>query len=609
MINVVQNDQIYEVSFPYDPNIVELVKNVPGRQWNPEGKFWSIPLERLGFLINEFRGTRYESIVKIYSDEDLNENEELGTTTVIPDIDISDIPFHLKEGFKPYKHQLDFMKWAIDRQNHGNMHGFILADDMGLSKTIQSANLAMYNRDTYGFKHCLVICCVNSAKYHWQDDIQMHTNGKEKPYILGTRLRRNGTERCDTGSAEKYEDLVCGKMYGEKKGVDPLPYFLIVNIEAFRYAVKRKHLFADQITNMILSQDIQMIILDEIHQNASPSSEQGKALLKIKKQTEGAAMWIPMTGTPITKQPIDVYTPLRLCSGHNFTSYYTWCQNFCVYGGFGGYDIIGYKNIPKLKEMLEGNMIRRLKSDVLDLPPKIRYTEYVENTTYQQKLYDKILNEIKSQEVQVITSLNPMTKFLRLRQVNGSPELIDPDLNIEDPEYIKKNAKLQRLLELIDEIVERDEKVVVFSNWVEPLRTLYKFITKKYKTCVFTGTMTLEGREKHKKVFQTNPEYKVLLGTVGAAGVAQTFTAARNVIFFDSPWNPSDKTQSEDRCYRVGTTQSVNIFTLVTKDTVDARVEEILYRKQGIANYIVDGQLNLRNNPELFHYLLGSEQT
>ena len=314
-----------------------------------------------------------------------------------------------------------------------------------------------------------------------------------------------------------------------------------------------------------------------------------------------------MTGTPITKKPTDIFTPLKLCDGHDFTSYYKWCQYFCIYGGFGGYDIVGYRNIPYLKNMLESNMIRRLKSEVLDLPPKIHYTEYVENTEYQNKLYEKVAKELWSQHDDIMMSLNPMTRFLKLRQVNGSPELVDENL-VVDKDYVKKNAKIVRVLELLDDIHSRGEKVVIFSNWVEPLRTLYKFISEKYKTCVFTGTMSLEDRERHKRAFQTNPKYTVLLGTIGAAGVAQTFTAARNVIFYDSPWNPSDKDQAEDRVFRIGTTQSVNIFTLITKDTVDDRVEQILYTKQGVAKYIVDGKLDLRNNPQLFDYLLGGNK-
>ena len=119
--------------------------------------------------------------------------------------------------------------------------------------------------------------------------------------------------------------------------------------------------------------------------------------------------------------------------------------------------------------------------------------------------------------------------------------------------------------------------------------------------------MSVEDRDKHKKVFQNDPRYTVLLGTIGAAGTVQTFTAARNVIFYDSPWNPSDKEQASDRIYRIGTTQSVNIFTLVTKDTVDDKVEQILYRKDGIAKYIVDGKMDFRKNPDLFNFLLGDD--
>lgn len=605
MITVRQNGEVYEVSFPYDPTVVSIVRNIYGRHWNASQKFWTIPKESLGFLLNEFKGSPYESSVHVISDEDININQNLNSTVEIPDIDISKIPFYVKKGAQPYQHQLDFMKWAIDRQQHGNMGGFILGDTMGLGKTVEATNLAIYNRKQYDFKHCLIICCVNSAKYNWVQDIIEHTCHAETPYILGSRKRKNGSIRCDTGGAEKYLDLKLGKMYGQEDG-EALPYFLILNIEALRYKVGKFHVLSDIIIDMISNQQINMIVLDEIHKNASPTSQQGKELLKIKKSTGCAAMWIPMTGTPITKQPTDVFTPLKLCNGHSFNSYYMWCKEFCVYGGFGGYEIVGYKNISKLKGLLESNLIRRLKEDVLDLPPKLRYTEYVENTPYQQKLYSQIEHDIIVHKDDVMVSPNPMTKFLRLRQVNGSPELVDPNLTVSG-DYIKYNAKLKRLLELLEDAAERGEKTVVFSNWVEPLRTLYKFVSQRYKTCAFTGTMSPSDRERHKQLFVNDPNYTVLLGTIGAAGVGQTFTSARNLIFYDDPWNPSDKEQAEDRIYRIGTTQSVNIFTLVTKDTVDDRVEQILYTKEGIAKYIVDNQLDLRKNPQLFDFLIGGK--
>ena len=146
---------------------------------------------------------------------------------------------------------------------------------------------------------------------------------------------------------------------------------------------------------------------------------------------------------------------------------------------------------------------------------------------------------------------------------------------------------------------------MVFSNWVAPLKTLYRFIAAKYKVCCFTGTMDEVVRQKHKRVFLNNPNYKVMLGTIGALGVNHTLTSANNVIFYDDPWNPATKQQAEDRVYRIGTTRSVNIYTLITKDTIDEVVNNILKSKQDISNYIVDDDLNIRNNPELFDKLLG----
>ena len=497
----------------------------------------------------------YENITTVYSYEDINVNQEIGTTASIPDIDISDVDLYVQDGCKLFNHQIDFLKYAIDRQNRGLRSGFLLADQPGAGKTLEVTNLALYNRKHRGAKHCLVVCCVNSAKYNWKEDIVKHTNGQEVPYILGARLRRDKiTERYDEGSAAKLKDLEVGHMYGKKEHPE-LPYFLIVNIEAFRYRVKKSYPFSDKIINWINRGLIDMVVLDEIHRNCSSSSTQGQQVLRVKKNSKMPVEWIPMTGTPITSQPTDVFLPLRLTDVHQSNAFSTWKNTFCIFGGFGDKEIIAYKNIPLLKQMLEPNMLRRLKKDILDLPPKIRHTEFVENTPYQSKLYKKLEEEMIEDKEEILSSMNPLVRFLKLRQVNGSPELIDDSISVDDDNYASKNAKLGRLVELIDDIVANGEKVVVFSNWVEPLRTLYKFISKKYKTCCYTGTMAQDVRQKHKDAFINNPSYSVMLGTVGALGVSHTLTVARNIIFYDEPWNPSDIEQCEDRCHRPGTTQ------------------------------------------------------
>lgn len=603
MITITQNNHIYEIKSKYDPYLISLIKNVPGRQWNTVRKLWTIPVDKLGWFLNQLKNTEYESNISIKSNEAINKNEHLDSTehNTIPNTDISDMDLYVHDGNSLYPHQTDFLKYAKARCGRG----FILADQMGCGKTLEVMNYALYCRKVYGIKHCLIICCVNSSKFSWLEDIKYHTNGAEIPYILGTRIKRGGGIRYNTSGQHKITDLQTGHMYGNENAPE-LPFFLITNIESLRTKTGRHYQLAEEIIRMINNKQLQMISIDEIHKNTSPKSIQGKLLLEIKKETGNQVIWIPMTGTPIVNKPTDLYLPLKLVDGHSVKNYWLWCNHFCILGGYGDHEIVGYKNIPDLKQMLQKNMIRRLKSDVLDLPPKIYYNEFVENTVVQQNLYSKVRKNIIKDKEEIISSMNPIVQMLKLRQVNGNPELVDKNIIIDD-KYVSKNAKLIRLLELIADIVNRDEKVVIFSNWVESLKTIYRFVASKYKTCCFTGSMDESVREKHKQMFISNPDYKIMLGTIGALGTNHTLTVANNVIFYDDPWNPATKSQAEDRVHRIGTNKSVNIYTLITKDTIDEVVNNILKDKQDISDYIVDNGLNIKNNPELFDKLLGND--
>lgn len=598
-INVIESDNVYEISFQYDPNVIELIKNVPGRRWNSEEKLWTIPSSNLGMLLNQFKGTMYEHSLNVYSSENINVTPSLDVSVKIPDVDISDFEFQVAEGMNPYKHQLDFIKYASTKEGKG----FLLGDDMRLGKSLEVLNLALYRKQhNSNFKRCLIICNIATSRFNWIDDINKHIHSGECGYILGSRIKRNG-DITYKDSKEKLEDLELNRTYG-KKGSDLLPFYIITNVESIRYKAGKSYPIAEAIIDMVNIGEINMIAIDEVHVNMSPQSMQGKVISKIFNDTLGNVEWIPMSGTPVTKSPIDLYLPLKLVKGHSFKSYWAWCQHYCIYGGYGNHDIISFKNIPEIKIMLQMNMLRRLKSQVHDMPPKNRIIEYVENTEYQKKLYKEHQLDLMSRREAIINSMNPMTELLILRQINGSPELVDKDIEI-DTSYIKYNAKLQKLLDLIHEIVDiRQEKVIIYSNWVKPLQTLYKFISKEHKVCCFTGTMKEEVRQKHKRVFINNPNYKILIGTIGALGTAHTLTVANNVIFYDEPWNPDIRTQAEDRIYGLNTTKTANIYTILTKDTVDDRVHNILANKQMISDYMIDGDMSIRKNPQLFDMLL-----
>lgn len=608
-IQINQNGNYYEIKFKYDPTLVAMIKQIPGKEWNPGEKLWRIHKDKLGMLLNMLKGSKYADAYELQSNEQIGENAEIEPTTTIPNVDLTGIKLFVEDGSKLYPHQLDFMKYAIDRQRKGYRSGFLCADSPGLGKTIESVNYAMYNKLYNRYKHCLVICNVNTSKYNWQDDIRKHTNGKMNGYILGSRKRKHpkpGQAIYIVGSSQnKLDDLLCGHMYGDDTEPE-LPYFIILNVEAIRMKVGKRYPIADKIIDMINDGELNMIIIDEVHKNMSPTSLQGKQILRIKDKTHSRCTWVSLTGTPIVNKPTDVFLPMRLIDAHNFTSYYKWCQYFCVYGGYGGHEVIAYRNIPRLKFMLQQNMIRRRKEDVLNLPDKIHMDVYVENTKYQSRLAEEVTMDLIAHAEEIANDLNPMVRFLRLRQVNGSPELVDHDLRVDNT-YLKYNAKLVKLLELLEEIHERGEKTVIFSNWVEPLRTLFKFLSSKYKVCCFTGTMSETERQKHKRVFMNNPEYTVMIGTIGALGTTHTLTAANNIIFYDEPWTYADKLQAEDRCHRISAKKSVNVYTLISKDTIDERVHDIVYNKKDTSDYLVDNKLDFKNNPNLVATLLGKD--
>ena len=557
MINIIQQDKEYVIKSEYDPQLVEFLRSVPGRMWHKEDKVWTIPKDNLGFLLNMLKDTRFESQVTIKSDEEINRNQPINDNLFeIPDYDLSDMVGYYEwyqRGSSLLPHQQDFMKFALYRQyEKNNESGFIVADQPGLGKTLEAINLAMHNRNHYGFKHCLIICCVNSAKFTWLHQIPLHTNNEERPYIIGTRIKRDGKYNYDGGSKAKLEDLQSDLMYGGKTD-EPLPYFLITNIESIRYRDGKVYPIKDQLIQMIQNKELQMIVIDEVHTNMSMKSQQGKCILDIKKKTGNLVMWLPMSGTPINTQPTDMFLPLRLIDAHDMNSYWSWCQQYCIYGGYDNKNIIGYKNMKHLKSLMHNNMIRRLKSEVLDLPDKIFDDIYVENTAYQSKLYGVIEGQIKTNFDAIVAEPNPLVKLLRLRQVNGNPELIDNELNYRTEEYLKSNAKLQRLLEILAEIKQRGEKVLIFSNWVQSLRTLYYHINKTFGGVVaYTGTMPMPEREESIRKFMEDNNITIMMGTIQAMGVSHTLTAATNVIFYDEPWVPNAREQAIDRCLTSG---------------------------------------------------------
>lgn len=441
-----------------------------------------------------------------------------------------------------------------------NHDGWLLLDEAGLGKSSQIIWLAEYLHYTEKLEHCLIVCGVNSLKYNWLNEIQKFS--KLEGRVLGEYETKNGKKKI-ASLPERCQQL--------KEGVDT--FFIITNIETLQSKE-----FANNFNKSKMK--IDMVVLDEAHHAKNPSSLSAKTLLKLKSKRN-----VALTGTVIMNNPEDAYFPLKWT--HNLSCTYTMFKHtYNIYGGFGGVQVIGHKNLELLQSHLKECSLRRLKTEVLDLPPKTYLLDYVEMGTKQQELYDQvkkgIAEELDKLENKNLTILQEMTINLRLRQVTASPNILNSD-NIP-------SAKLDRLEDLLETIIAQGDKALIFFTFKDTWNDL-KIRLKQYNPLVCTGDQTDEEIKKNKELFENDESKKVMCCTWQKMGTGHTLTAASYCIFIDTPWTQADFDQASDRIYRIGQKKPVFIITLITKNTYDERVQEILDTKNQLGSYLVDNKI------------------
>lgn len=540
------------VAFPYNGMIINYIKSLGIRVYHPDTRVWEIPVTSIIGLCNKF------------------ENEEIHISGVYENLKKEqfavDIPKDYIFKTKPFPHQLDGVRFGLNKKR------FLLCDDQGLGKTKQIIDLVGCLEKTENINKVLIICGVNSLKYNWQSEIETHSD--EKGWVLGTRYRKRTGKAYEGTNKDKLDDL------------NNLPdcRYLITNIETLRAMAekvsKTKYKFpiAEKLKELCDKGIISMIAFDECHKSKEPTSLQSRAMINVQ-----AKYMVAMSGTPLMNKPLDLYFPLHWL-GYEQHSFYQFKQHYCTLGGWGGSEIIGYKNLEEIRALMSEVMLRRLKTEVLDLPEKIRKIEYVDMTSKQNQIYKEVYNGVMSDLQKIKFSNNPLSMMIRLRQATGWTGILS--------QTVQESAKMDRMVELIEEISASGQKAIVFSNW-ESMTEVAKEKLKAYNPAYITGATKADDRMNEVTRFQNDKNCKVIIGTIGAMGTGLTLTAAQNVIFLDSPWNMALKAQAEDRAHRIGTKGTVNIITLVCKNTIDERIEELVEKKGQIADALVDGKASV----------------
>lgn len=521
----------------YNPTILDVIHSFQTRYYHRNSKLWECKIDYFPIILDKLKfediqicgevPKKFEKYLKMLDIYDEQDADYLSRT-------------------KPFEHQMESFNYALTHNK------FLLGDEQGLGKTKQALDIAVARK--HKMRHCLIVCGVNNLKWNWYKEVEIHTN--EKAHILGSRVNRKGKTVIGS-SAERLADLK--QIHDE--------YFIITNIETLR-----DKSIQSQIKKMCSDGIIGMTIIDEIHKCKNSQSKQGKAIHCCCSYYR-----LALTGTPLMNNPVDLYNVLKWLEVENHSL--TYFKNlYCEMGGFGGYEIIGYKNLNQLENSLNKNMLRRRKEEVLDLPPKIYTDELLDLDSSQDKLYRDVTNQIIEDIDRIMLLPNPLTELIRLRQVTSNPNILTSK-NIT-------NVKYDRIVDILESTTD---KIIIFSNWTKVINPLYiKLSSLGYNPALVTGESKDPILEMNK--FQSDNTCKVILGTTPALGTGYTLTAANTVIFIDEPWSKAIKDQAEDRCHRIGTKGTVNIITLICKDTIDERIHQIIKDKGELSDRIVDGK-------------------
>ncbi len=463
---------------------------------------------------------------------------------------------------KPYDYQKEAIIFGLNNNN------WFLLDDVGLGKSLELIYLAEELKYREHIEHCLIICGINNLKMNWKKEIEKHST--LDCLVLGQRI--NSRNKLIIGNVnDRVEQLL-----------NPIKeFFIITNIETLREEKIIKALKKN-------INKIDLIAVDELHCCKAFQSIQSKHLL-----LTDAKYKVGMTGTLLLNDPLDTYVPLKWIGAEKST--YTIFKNFyCTFVGPSHNILAGFRNIELLKDQISKCSLRRKKDEVLDLPPKSIITEYVEMDNKQAKFYDNIKNGIVEEvdKVQLTTS-SLLGMVARLRQATAYPSILTTE-NIS-------SAKILRACSLVENIVENGGKVVIFSTFKDPVYELEKLL-KQYNPLIATGDIDDVTVSQAIDDFQNNDINKVFIGTWQKCGTGITLTRASYLIFIDTPWTNGVFSQCCDRIYRIGTKDNVFIYNLITKDTIDERVLEILEDKKALADYIIDDNLNTKAIESLKKY-------
>lgn len=446
--------------------------------------------------------------------------------------------------YSPYSHRppMEHQKVAIEKLLANDK--FILADDMGLGKTTSTV-IASLECD---IKKVLIVCPA-SLKINWKREIEFYSDEN----VL----------------------IVEGKKWGST-----FKYY-IINYDILKNFHTTENTEDSDAYKIILKENFDLAIVDEAHYISNSQAQRTKLLNDILAKIP--KVWL-LTGTPMTSRPINYFNLLKIVNSPLTLNWKSYVLRYCKgyqfrVGGRKIWNTSGASNLDELREQTKAVVLRRMKTDILDLPEKIISPIWLE---LKNSFYD-----------------DELTEFLRISKENRKKESLTVTLNrLMKLRQLIAIEKVDHTCELIDKVLEQGRKVIVFTNFTMSLDMIYEKYGKK--AVVLDGRMSKDRRQQSVDRFQNEDKVKIFIGNIKAAGVGITLTAADTVIFNDLSFVPADHSQAEDRSYRYGQKNSVLVYYPVFENTIEMTIYNILQKKKDIIDQVMgDGDYSESFGSEL----------
>jgi len=463
---------------------------------------------------------------------------------------------------KPYAHQLTALEKSWDKTEYG----YFMEMGTGKSKVLVDNMAMLYDK---GKINGAIIIAPKGVYNNWfSQEIPIHLPSHIQPkMVMWTALTSKTKDKEYQSLFETGHDL----------------HVLIMNVEAL--STKKGLEFATK----FISCHETMLAIDESTTIKNPTAKRTKSILQLGKQAKYRRI---LTGSPVTKSPLDLYTQCGFLDSYllGFDSFYAFRNRYAnmIDKNFGGrkVQLIGsYKRLDELAEKLKIFSYRVLKEDCLDLPEKVYIRREVALTDEQLKAYSTMKSAaLALLNGKMATAPHVLTQMMRLHQITCG-HLRNDDGTITDI----KNNRIKELINLLEEV---EGKVIIWANYVHDIKHIVKTISDEFgadSIVQYYGAVSSEDRQKAIEKFQDpNSKAKFFIGNPQTGGYGITLTAANTVVYYSNGYDLEKRLQSEDRAHRIGQTKSVTYVDFIAPKTVDEKIVKALRSKMNIANEIMD---------------------